>query len=109
KTAVAHIERKGDDIELYVDLQNGSRFGRVLGAGPEASVGSTRFGPEKFPSPIKEDPKFMTLEHLKDLYEHPEKSVRLQGDVTELIKEEQASGMLEKIRAALNGPSLSYK
>jgi lipopolysaccharide export LptBFGC system permease protein LptF len=53
-------------------------------------------------SPIKEDPKFMTIRKLKDMFEHPETSRHLQDQLVQLIKEEQASEYLKLIQSAAN-------
>src|SRR5258706_13214886 len=110
KRAFVYIEQRNEDVELTVKLENASRFQRNAradvvdlkpGAKPPVADAVTIqdmwFGPVPMRSPIAEEPKFMTITQLKELYESPENSKRLQGDLRKLIKEEQARLYLERI------------
>ena len=116
KRAIAYINQERDDVQLTVYLEDASKFGREVGnesADPTTkpatqpkdksaaayTVGSTQFGPVLMDSPIKEDPKFMTIGELKWMFEYPETSRRLQDQLVQLIKEEQA---LEYLKIILN-------
>lgn len=106
KRAVAYIDQKRDDVKLTVVLENASHFQRETNRGRKASdelfVKDTQFGPVSLPSPIKEDAKFMTIDRLKYLYENPEESRRLQDELVQLIKQDQARAYLEHVRQALD-------
>jgi lipopolysaccharide export LptBFGC system permease protein LptF len=106
KRAVAYIDQKREDVKLTVVLENASHFQREANKGKKATdelfVQGTQFGPVSMPSPIKEDAKFMTIDKLKYLYENPEESRRLQDDLAQLIKGEQARAYLKQIKDALD-------
>lgn len=104
KRAVAYIEQRKDELQLRVVLENASHFERNTAAtrpASEETVGHVTFGPVSMPSPIKEDAKFMTIDRLKYLYENPEDSKKLQADLHQQIKEDQARLYLEHIRRAM--------
>ncbi len=115
KRAVAYIDQKGSeekekegDTQLTVILENASRFQRITAntrPGDTQAVGLTvahqTFGPVSMRSPVKEDPKFMTIDKLKSFYENPEKSRRLKEILQQIIKDDQAKLYLDKIRQGL--------
>jgi lipopolysaccharide export LptBFGC system permease protein LptF len=123
KRAIAFIEQQRDDVQLTVYLEGATRFARNT-AGDVASmkmdaegrlvpksttqptkdkpesdfyVGSTWFGPLDMPSPVKEDPKFMTIDALKAMFAKPETSRRLQDQLVSLEKDEQGSEYLHQL------------
>jgi lipopolysaccharide export LptBFGC system permease protein LptF len=114
KRAYVFIDKRQEDVELTVKLENASRFTRnaqtdVLKIKPGAkapvadvvSVQDMWFGPVPMRSPIAEEAKFMTIGQLKELYESPETSRRLQDDLRKLIREEQSRLFLERILLAM--------
>jgi hypothetical protein len=128
KAAYVYIEQDRDDVIVTVALQGASRFSRAS-AGPLTQgkaapttapttaastkpakdkiesafyIGNTQVGPSQMNSPIKEDPKFMTITALRAMYERPESSRTLQKVLANLIKKEQAVGYLETIMDAVN-------
>jgi len=108
RTAVAYIEQKPDEVELEVVLDQGAKFPRHLSDGPHMTVGTTQFGPVPYPSPIKEDPKFMDIQELKAMYQSPESSAKLRDLVKELIKQEQQNYYLQEVvLRGVGGPSRS--
>jgi lipopolysaccharide export LptBFGC system permease protein LptF len=114
KRAIAYINQGRDDVQLSVYLENASKFGHDIrdeAAGPTTqpvkskeatavNVGIDQIGPMRMDSPIKEDAKFMTIGRLKAMYERPETSRRLQDQLVQLIKDEQASEYLKLISKA---------
>ena len=109
KRAVAYIDQKEGDAQLTVILEHASRFQRTTAStrpGDTQAIGLTvahqTFGPVSMPSPIKEDPKFMTIDGLKSQYENPESSRRMQEVLQQIIKEDQAKLYLDKIRQGLH-------
>lgn len=126
KAAYVYIEQDRDDVIVTVALQGASRFSRAS-AGPLTQarapttapttapmkpakdkiesafyIGNTQVGPSQMNSPIKEDPKFMTITALRAMYERPETSRTLQKVLANLIKKEQAVSYLEMIMDAVN-------
>src|SRR5258706_1036509 len=114
KRALVFIEQRRDDVELTVKLENASRFvrnsrqeianiqpGGKAAAADVVSIQDMWFGPVQMRSPIAEEAKFMTIGQLKDLYENPESSRRLQDDLRKLIREEQSRLFLERIQKSL--------
>jgi lipopolysaccharide export LptBFGC system permease protein LptF len=106
KRAVAYIEQKRDDVKLRVWLENPSHFYREAATGQkkgdEVYEASQVLGPFPMASPIKEDAKFMTIHELKYLYANPEDSRKIQDQLTQLIKEDQAAHYLQRISQALD-------
>ncbi len=104
KRAVAYIQQGHEEVQLTVVLENASKFERNTATSKPAveyTVRSTQFGPVPMASPIKEDAKFMTIDRLKDMYENPETSRRLQDQLNQLIKEEQGAEYLKRVLAAM--------
>ena len=102
--AFAYIDQKEGDVELTVKMEKASHFERNTATTRQAddmSVASLVFGPVAMPSPIKEDAKFMTIDTLKDFYQNPEKSRKLQDDLLQQIKEDQARLYLRHIQKSL--------
>ena len=125
KHAWAYIEQQGDDVQLTVFLDDATHFARNTAGDPgdqkddnattrpttqsttkpkvkleqDFSFRHTQFGPVQMGSPVKEDPKFMTIDTLKSMYARPETSQRLQAALVKLIKEEQASAFLKQLMA----------
>jgi len=106
--ANAYIWQTGDDVYLEAVLINSSKFSRQVQNAPHAFVGRAQFGPIPFPSPIKEDAKFMDIHRLKELYQYPEKSRRLADLVKELNREDQERKYLETVADALASPEASF-
>lgn len=105
KRAVAYIHQKREEVGLTVVLENASKFARNTATSKPAveyTVRATQFGPMPMRSPIDEDPKFMTIDALKAMFEAPETSRRLQEQLFQLIREEQANDYLKQIRQTLS-------
>ena len=111
KRATANIVQSNDDVSLTVVLENGTHFRRntsVARQVDEISVSKQRFGPYPMASPIRENPKFMAIDELKELYDNPDQSISLQADLSQQIMRDQSNLMLQKIRNSLSETG-SYK
>ena len=91
-----------DVVRLLIGLDGGSKFPRELSGGMQAGVGRGQFGPMEINSPIKEDPKFMTVGRLKWLFEHPEKSRRIGTVVAGFVRRDQQLRYLQGLADELN-------
>ena len=80
-----------------IGLEGGTKFPREFEGGSQAGIGTTQFGPIEIPSPIKEDPKFMEVGEIRQLYNHPEKSRRIQAIISDFVRHEQTSKYLKMI------------
>ena len=71
RTATVVIHRADTGVEFFANLDGGSTFPRNLAGASVASVAAASVGPLPLPSPIKENPKFMTIRQLQGFYENP--------------------------------------
>ena len=89
----------GDDqVRVLIGLDGGCKFPRELSGGMQAGVGVGQFGPLEIGSPIKEDPKFMTVDRLQWLYEHPENSRHVGTVIAGFVRRDQQIRYLEDLR-----------
>jgi lipopolysaccharide export LptBFGC system permease protein LptF len=96
-------ESSGDSpVRLLVGLDGATKFPRELTGGMQAGVGVGQFGPLDIGSPIKEDPKFMTVNRLNWLYEHPEKSRKINDVIAGFLRRDQQVQYLEHVADDLN-------
>jgi lipopolysaccharide export LptBFGC system permease protein LptF len=100
--------RQGDEssgespVRLLIGLDGANKFPRELTGGMEAGVEVGKFGPLDIGSPIKEDPKFMTVSRLKWLFEHPEKSRKIADVVAGFLRRDQQALYLQHVEFDLN-------
>ncbi|MGA2496450.1 MAG: LptF/LptG family permease [Tepidisphaeraceae bacterium] len=71
RSATVVIHRGDAGLEFFANLDDGSMFPRNLTGASVASVEAASVGPLPLPSPIKENPKFMTIRQLQKFYEDP--------------------------------------
>ncbi len=71
RTATVIIRRSDAGVEFSANLDDGAMFPRNLLGANIGSVAAASVGPLQLPSPIKENPKFMTIEQLQRFYEDP--------------------------------------
>ncbi len=71
RSATVVIHRSENNLEFFANLDDGSMFPRNLAGASVASVDAASVGPLPLPSPIKENPKFMTIKQLQKFYENP--------------------------------------
>ncbi len=96
-------ESSGDSpVRLLIGLDGANKFPRELTGGMQAGVGVGQFGPLNIGSPIKEDPKFMTVSRLKWLYEHPERSRKIDEVVAAFLRRDQQALYLNQVAEQLN-------
>ena len=100
--------RQGDEssgespVRLLIGLDGANKFPRELVGGMQAGIGVGQFGPLDIGSPIKEDPKFMTVSRLKWLYEHPEKGRQINDVVAGFLRRDQQTLYLQHVADELN-------
>jgi lipopolysaccharide export LptBFGC system permease protein LptF len=96
-------ERPDDQVSLHIGLEGGIKFPREFRGGMQAGIRTTQFGPIEMPSPIKEDTKFMDIRKLRELYEKPEKSRRLNGVLADFVRRDQTQAYIRRVAEQLNG------
>ncbi|MFI5381196.1 MAG: LptF/LptG family permease [Tepidisphaerales bacterium] len=71
RSSTAVIHRGETGAEFSANLDDGAMFPRDLLGASVGSVQAANIGPLPLPSPIKENPKFMTIKQLQKFYENP--------------------------------------
>ncbi len=102
--ATIHLtQRPGDEqIQLRVDLDQGSRFPRTLSSAQLGGIGSAQAGPFDLPSPIKENTKFMDIQELRKLYQNRAGSKKIMAMLGGFIRHDQTFIFLHAVRDDLN-------
>ena len=73
------------------------QIARRKDAAMQGGVQTEQFGPFPLQSPLRENTKFMDIRTLKDLRTHPEKSLRMQTSLEELIRSDQQTEYLKSV------------
>ncbi|HZL36196.1 MAG TPA: LptF/LptG family permease [Tepidisphaeraceae bacterium] len=94
----------GEQVSVTIHLTDGFKFPRRFEGATEVQVNNTVYGPTNIPSPIKEDVKFMDVFLLKELYEEPSKSRKVQKILGDFVEKGQKIQSLTEMSNALNGP-----
>jgi hypothetical protein len=107
KTARAYIRQSDDPddeakpVQLMATMSDGVKFPRqVIGRADSALQGGVKtqqFGPFPLQSPLRENTKFMPIDKLQDLRDHPEKSRRMQASLQSLIQSDQQTEYLQSL------------
>jgi lipopolysaccharide export LptBFGC system permease protein LptF len=102
--ATIHLtQRPGDEqIQLTVELENGSKFPRSLAAAQLGGVGAAQAGPFDLPSPIKENTKFMDIRELRKLHADRSKSAKIRSILDNFTRYDQQFMFLHGVRDTLN-------
>jgi lipopolysaccharide export LptBFGC system permease protein LptF len=110
KRASVFIKRsKSDDYTLEARLEDpgGAMFPRRFtgGQGTQGGVQTTQFGPMVMESLIREQPKFMDIRRLHELYLDLGKSRRVQEQVQKIVRSAQENRYLGQIAQAMVVPN----
>jgi lipopolysaccharide export LptBFGC system permease protein LptF len=102
--ATIHLTHRpeGEQIQLTVVLDEGSKFPRTFVGGQLGGVGSAQAGPFDLPSPIKENTKFMDIRQLRKLYENRTASKKIKSLLNGFIRHDQMFMFLHAVRDDLN-------
>lgn len=101
RQAEARIRRVGDEVELRVMLDGGVKISRRLEGSAIGGIEASSFGPVMLPSPIKENPKFMNIAQLKELYRHPLRSREIRVLHRQILRQNQEMDYLAGVALAL--------
>lgn len=108
RSARAYIqqEHEDDDVLLWVDFSDATRFPRATtqpsGDNAQFSLKEQRVGPFVLQSPVSENTKFMDLFNLQNLLKHPEHSRRIGEKLRAYIRRDQQREYLSKVMVQLN-------
>jgi lipopolysaccharide export LptBFGC system permease protein LptF len=108
RAATVLIDRAEDEVSINVKLEDGVKFARQLRGAVQAGIEATWVGPIPVPSPIKENTKFMNIDRLRELLEHPESSTRVQTQLRSMMRREQDAALVRKIAEHLRSNGGSY-
>ncbi|HWE01699.1 MAG TPA: LptF/LptG family permease [Tepidisphaeraceae bacterium] len=95
----------GQAMNVTIRLTGGFKFPRRFQGATNAGVAETWYGPTEFPSPIKEDVKFMNVFRLKELYDDLSKSRKIQTVVGDFVKTGERQFFVADLMRDLRGPS----
>lgn len=112
KSASIFINRGGENNDEYsidITLDGGTMFPRDFNSEFEGGVSQTHIGPLLRPSPIREQPKFMDIRRLHDLYNDEMKSGRIRDALRDLRRVDQNTRFLSEIRNDLNGRNARFR
>ena len=95
--------RQGEssDVEISGVLTKATSFPRVLGGRPEFGIERAEFGPITYPSPLRQNVKFMDVARLKELAASPEKATRVKRAMKAYIEAEQRQIIYTQMAQAL--------
>jgi hypothetical protein len=104
------IERNEKTDEIYVTVQaNGTKFPRNFAGGEQAGVDVGAVQGLTYPSPVRENTKFMDIFRLQYLLKDPSDSRRVKEVLRAFIRADQQGQFLESILAQLNTPTAVAK
>jgi hypothetical protein len=105
--AIIYIQQHSNDdrVDLTVKLTDGLKFPREFLGATDLGISATDYGPIQIDSPIKEDTKFMNVWRLKEVFENPASSRRIQAVVNDFVARDQKMKFLQEIIDNLNGPA----
>lgn len=92
---------ESNEVEISGVLLKATSFARTLGGRPEFGIERLEFGPISYPSPLRQNVKFMDVTRLKDLAAAPEKSNRVKRSMKGYIEQEQRDIIHRKMAEAL--------
>ena len=109
-TAFIHQNEKTGEVLMDAQLTDGVKFPRTFRELPkeqkpmQLSVRQTTFTSDPFPSPVRENVKFMPIGEINQVLEHPEESRRIRGLLSDFIRVEQQDEYLQDVQKALLSP-----
>ncbi len=107
RQAVVRIGKasEDDDVQVMIDLQEGTSFPRKPANAVQGGVTATRFGPMSMPSRVGEKTKFMDLKKLHRLSEDPGRARRVSQVVRDINRRVQAREYAKLLAAEFKGKS----
>lgn len=101
-----HITRNEKTDEIYVTVQaNGTKFPRNFAGGEQAGVSVGAVQGLTYPSPVRENTKFMDIFRLQYLLKDPSDSRHVQDVLRGFVRVDQQGTFLDSVLADLNGPT----
>ena len=106
-TAFIHPNDLTGEITIVAKLLDGVKFPRAFHETPKGgkpmqySVHETAYTSDPFPSPVRENVKFMPIGTLNQVLEHPEESKRIRGLLADFVNSEQQQQYLQDVQQAL--------
>jgi lipopolysaccharide export LptBFGC system permease protein LptF len=110
-TAYIRQDQNTGEVRMLAVLTDGTKFPRHFQAQPngqspmQISVRQTSFNSDPFPSPVRENVKFMPIGAIKHILSHPDDSRRIKTLVSDFIREDQQQEYLTHLMKSLLGPS----
>lgn len=101
RRAEARIRQVGDEVELRVALDGGVKVSRRLEGPAIGGIEASGIGPIMLPSPIKENPKFMNINQLKELYRRPLRSREIRALHQQILRQNQELDYLSSVTMSL--------
>lgn len=95
-------QRGTGKVQLRVRLENGLKFPREFQGAVQMGVEETEYGPIEIDSPMKQEPKFMDVWKLKQLYREPLQAEKVKQVVDGLVRRDEQSLFAKKLAADLN-------
>jgi lipopolysaccharide export LptBFGC system permease protein LptF len=105
-----HIDRNEKTDEIYVTVQaNGTKFPRNFAGGEQAGVDVGAVQGLTYPSPVRENTKFMDIFRLQYLLKDPSDSRRVKEVLRAFIRADQQGQFLDSILEQLTSPAATAK
>src|SRR5436190_4680488 len=106
RRATAYISNHEDDqrVTFFARLDDGTRFPRDFTAPNATQVGieSLNYGPITMDSPVREHPKFMPIDQLKQQFADRSQNKNIRGLLSDFIRIEQETQFRNDLIAQLN-------
>jgi lipopolysaccharide export LptBFGC system permease protein LptF len=100
------IERNEKTDEIYVTVQaNGTKFPRNFAGAEQAGVDVGAVQGLTYPSPVRENTKFMDIFRLQYLLKDPSDSRKVKDQLRAFIRADQQSQFLDSVLSQLNSPT----
>jgi lipopolysaccharide export LptBFGC system permease protein LptF len=111
--ATAYIRQDPDtgEVRMTAVLTDGTKFPRHFQEQPNGhspvqySIHQTSFSSDPFPSPVRENVKFMPIGAIKHILSHPDDSRKIKTLVSDFIREDQQQEYLNRLMKLLQGPT----
>jgi lipopolysaccharide export LptBFGC system permease protein LptF len=110
-TAYIRQDEETGEVRMLAVLTDGTKFPRHFQAQPngqspmQISVRQSSFNSDPFPSPVRENVKFMPIYAIKRVLNHPDESRKIQTLVADFIREDQQQEYLNYLVKKLQGPA----
>jgi lipopolysaccharide export LptBFGC system permease protein LptF len=110
-TAYIRQDEETGEVRMLAVLQDGTKFPRHFQQQPngqspmQVSVSQTSFNSDPFPSPVRENVKFMPIGEIKRILGHPDESQKIKTLVLDFIRADQEQEYLNHLLKSLTGPT----